>query len=123
MKNRGGSTASVDKGLFPLLLKPRDIRIVEIRMLRSFLSDNIEIGTTIEDSQENGAEPIRRLYTGFEFTTVDSRGVAHVSWTGPQLLIEMSGSKLKAWGPAGGVGSFSIISLFPSRDLFGSGDK
>ena len=106
---RGGQVHS-DAGVFPLLLQPRDLRVVDLRIpVKSIVGDR-QIGTRIDAST---AEPRWSVDCAFRFLSVDSRGQLHDVTSVALLNFVVSNTGLSEYGPVKGRGLGEVsVSLF-----------
>lgn len=104
------SEVESDAGVFPLLLQPRDLRVVDLRIPVKSIIGNRKIGTPIDAS---AAEPRWSVDCAFHFLSVDSRGQLHDVTSVALLNIVVSNTGLSEFGPVKGRGLGEVsVSLF-----------
>lgn len=93
-----GDNAIVDDKTFPLMLPPRDMRLVELRIpIRMLIKDKNNTKTIQTDSN---LRPVRRYFAGFRVSSLNSQGAMHDAWTGMQIQIDVSEH---GWESLGGI--------------------
>jgi len=85
-----GSDVVTPQGTFPLVLPPRDIRLVELCIPVGNVLSNFKSGRELSISEAGNRLGVRRFFAGFRIYSLDSLGMQHDSWTGMQLGIDVS---------------------------------
>jgi hypothetical protein len=106
---RFGEEAVTDPGVFPLLLPPKDLKLVEMKIPARSLIESLDQGAAIADSDD---EQRRRFYAGFSYSSVDVSGRAYDAWSGIQIDIEVSPTGLHSLGATHNDGHFPPMPLF-----------
>jgi hypothetical protein len=106
-----GSDVVTDPKTFPLVLPPRDMRLVELRIPVMEVLNNFESGLELRGEDADNRPGRRRFFAGFRVNSLDSQGVLHDSWTGMQLRVDVS---KHGWEGLGRIGD----SNFPLTKLF-----
>jgi hypothetical protein len=85
-----GSDVVTDDKTFPLVLPPRDIRLVELRIPIRQVVTNFGSGLALSGEDADNRTGRQRFFAGFRISSLDSQGLLHDSWTGMQLRIDVS---------------------------------
>ena len=106
-----GWHAETLKGIFPLLLPPHDIRVVDLRVPINWMIENYDNGAESQNPNSTPANPEHVFYCGFTFKTLDSRGVVHNSEWKAQFHIDVTKS---GWA---GMGPMNSTNQYPATEL------
>ncbi len=106
-----GAPVTTEKEVFPLLLLPHEIRVINLRMPFSHLISNYENGAPSDNPNSTPQDPLRTFFCGFTFRTLDSQGAVHDAWTGMEFKVDVSKTKL------GGLGPIRPTSQYPLTQL------
>ncbi|MBX3568877.1 MAG: hypothetical protein KF914_12520 [Rhizobiaceae bacterium] len=72
-----GGPVGVADGLFPLIVAPRDLKVVELNVPIAVAGGHFDEGAP--DRSDSAA---RQFYFGFQIESIDSAGVKHFVWSG-----------------------------------------
>ncbi|HEX8127237.1 MAG TPA: hypothetical protein VF548_16800 [Allosphingosinicella sp.] len=109
-----GGPAAAAKGVFPFVLSPKQIRLVEVPVPVAIAQDNLEQGSPLP---EGSSRATRRFFLSFVFSAIDSSGNQHNRSSSPQFQLDFSPSGLEGLRPireegTGREAHFAATTLF-----------
>lgn len=109
----GGGDVRTNAGVFPLLLAPRDVRLVSLRIPIKQIIEIYASGAKVEHPPPELKEPLKGFFAGFMFVSLDSLGKVHAASTGMQIELHVIRSGLEMLGPVNinQKDDFPVISL------------
>lgn len=84
----GGQVETAEPA-FPLLMPPRDVRVLNVRIPLKVVIGSFDNGAAIAERSGTG-EPLRRFFGGLHFHTLDTQERVHDTWTGMQIQIDVT---------------------------------
>ena len=91
----GGPVAAAE-GVFPFILSPKQIRLVDLPVPTAIAQMNLDQGSPLPAGSGDAA---RRFFLSFVFSAIDSSGNPHPRASGPQLEVDLSATRIHGWRP------------------------
>jgi hypothetical protein len=103
-----GDEAITADGTFPILIAPKDLRLVNLKIPLKFAIASFDSGAKLPGKADSD---LRRLFAGFRYDAIDSSGALHSSWSGMEIAIDVSKDRWKGLGKANQRQPFSLTPL------------
>lgn len=104
-----GDKVLVDPGTFPILIAPKDLRLVNLKIPIQFVLHSYDSGAKLPPSNEVEDSDLRQFFGGIRYDAVDSDGILHSTWSGMQFSMVVTKTR---WSRLGGFGTFSLTQIF-----------
>jgi hypothetical protein len=113
-KGAFGGPAEVPDGTWPIIIKPRDIRLVDLGIPVKHLANNLDSGAPVSEPMLNIPGKSAQFNATITFAAVDSRGKRHDVSSEPFTMIEVYETGVAGISPLK-EDRYPATSLFQSR--------